>query len=93
MESPLICNCADLLRYFDATDLETAKRTLYKQTSCGAWLKVEGDNVTLGCIIEGSDAEVKADALAFPFSVSDLEHTMAWVDDRADELWVEANAR
>lgn len=91
MESPLIYSYADLLRYFDATDLETAKRTLYKQTSCGAWLSVEGDRVTLGCIVEGSDAEVRAEPLSYPFTQSDLEHTIAWVDDRADELWQEAN--
>lgn len=81
-----IGNLADLLTYFSADTLTAAERTLYKQTSCGAWLRVDGDKVTVGSIIEGSDAEVEAVALTFPFSVVDLEHTIAWVDDRATEL-------
>jgi hypothetical protein len=83
----------DLFRYFDTKNLEDARRTLRKQTECGAWLAVDDNEVILGSIVEGSDAEVRADALSYPFTHSDLEHTIAWVEDRAGEFWQEANAR
>lgn len=83
----MIYGYSDLLRYFDATDLKTAQRTLYKQTSCGAWLNVGVDKISVSALVNG-DA-IESDPLTLPFSVADLEHTIAWVEDRATELYNE----
>ena len=47
--------------------------------------------ITIGSIVEGSDAEVMPSTLYFPFSESDLDATVQDIEDEADRLWHEAN--
>lgn len=82
-----IGNLADLLHYFNADTLPAAERTLRKQMSCDVWLNVGVDKVSISSLVNG-DA-IECEPLTFPFTVVDLEHAIAWVDDRATELYNE----
>lgn len=47
--------------------------------------------IRVGSIVEGSDAEVTADALMFPFTLADWDQTIDWVEGEVEVLWNEAN--
>lgn len=85
----IINNIADLAVAFDTTP-ERIGRTLYKNTECGAWIAWTDTTVTIGSIVEGSDAEFDQ-TFRFPVDLRDIE---AWIDDLealVDEAWREAN--
>ena len=73
-------------------------RAIYKGTDCGAWMRInrDGDSwpeiyVSIGSIVEGSDAEVTAEDLVWPFTRDQFWETVEWVNQEASMLWDEAN--
>lgn len=84
-----IKNITDLCAYLGCEEDEL-ERALYKYTECGAWTKWDDNKVSIGSIVEGSDAEFSRD-LYFPFESETYD---AWIDeleDLTDEAWHEAN--
>ena len=89
---------ADLARYLGTRTSEESDiaHSVYHYTGCGAWFhwvklnrRVVG--VDLGTIVEGSDAEVHTTPLMFPFTSTDWERTIEYVEAEAEALWNEAN--
>lgn len=93
-----------LARYFSCDPTEASvKRSLYKDTECGAWIRIEEGHparVVIGSIVEGSDAEVVADGIPYVPEDDDeqdtkfhaaLEEAIKWVEGEVDVLWNEAN--
>ena len=63
---------------------------VYKYTDCGAWITWDDNSVTIGSIVEGSDAEFDRSFL-FPVDSDALD---AWINELevlCDEAWHEAN--
>lgn len=79
-------------------DLERVKRRVYKGTDCGAWVTVGDSGVTIGSIVEGSDAEVAPETIRLTSRMTKAEFISRWraavqgVEDEASRLWDEANA-
>ena len=49
------------------------------------------EGLVLGSIVEGSDAEVTPERLAFPFTDKDFDQAIKNIEFEADMLWKEAN--
>lgn len=84
-----INNINDLAAAFDTTT-EHIERVLYKETECGAWISWTDETVSIGSIVEGSDAEFDQ-TFRFPVDFRDIE---AWIEDLealCDEAWHETN--
>jgi len=63
---------------------------VYKYTDCGAWITWDDNSVTIGSIVEGSDAEFQ-ESFMFPVDSDTLD---AWINELellCDEAWHEAN--
>jgi hypothetical protein len=73
----------------DASEVEI-DRALYKGTDCGAWFKFTETGVRVGTIVEGSDAEFIRN-LDYPFTASEFERVIRYLEERASEAWKEAN--
>ena len=85
-----ISNITELAQALETT-VERLKRDVYKYTECGAWIDWDDEEVRIGSIVEGSDAEVGPYHLPFPFTMQDYERTMQTVEYEADIYWHEAN--
>lgn len=67
-------------------------RDFYKATACGGWCKLNADgSITIGSIVEGSDAEFSRD---IPADATDAQIRAAVKDleQKAHAAWKEANA-
>ena len=64
------------------------RRRVYKGTTYGAFVEFQADRTILGSIIEGSDVEVYADPLFYPYPVSDFWTYLGWVEDEVRRLCV-----
>ena len=53
--------------------VDSLKRSIYKYTDCGAWIDWDDNRVTIGSIVEGSDAEFSKTFL-FPVEVSRIDN-------------------
>lgn len=85
----VINNISDLARAWETTP-ERIERDLYKYTACGAWINWTEESVTIGSIVEGSEAEFYKTFL-FPVELPELD---AWIEELerlTDEAWIEAN--
>jgi hypothetical protein len=83
-----------LSAYFGCEPNEQAiERRVYKDTECGAWIKFHHDavKITIGSIVEGSDAECVPVTLSWPFPHAELEQAIEDIEAQADMLWREAN--
>lgn len=72
------------------TTVDRLKRDTYKYTPCGAWIDFDDEKMTIGSIVEGSDAEFSK---TFVFPV-DTDAVNAWfeeLEELTDEAWHEAN--
>ena len=86
----IINNINDILAYRGAKDVNQLERDMYKYTACGAWIFCDDEGVTVGSIVEGSDAEF-SNSFFYPFSSDDFD---SWIDELemlVDEAWHEAN--
>lgn len=84
-----INNINDLAEYLGTT-VDHLKRDVYKYTACGAWIDWDDERVTVGSIVEGSDAEF-CNTMVFPFSSAEYEAWIADLEDLVDFAWREAN--
>lgn len=85
----VINNIHDLAKHFGSTD-KSLERDIYKYTDCGAWITHSTDSVTVGSIVEGSNAEF-AKAFSFPFSSDLFDEWLDELETLTDEAWHEAN--
>lgn len=85
----VINNIKDLADHFGSS-VNRLERDLYKYTDCGAWITYSTYSVTIGSIVEGSDAEF-AKAFEFPFSSDLFDEWLDELEMLTDEAWREAN--
>lgn len=83
-------NIHDVAQWFGVDDPERLHRALYKETACGAWIRWDTATVTIGSIVEGSDAEFD-ETFTFPLSSEIIEDWLEELEDLTDEAWREAN--
>ena len=76
---------------FGTTDPRLIARAIYNSTACGAWITIDGNTLQLGSIVEGSDVDIIADPLIWPFTAEDLWNTLEWIEAEAEAAWIEAN--
>lgn len=75
----------------DKEMLAAVSRRVYKATECGAFVALVGGAIVVGSIVEGTDAEVSASPLNFPFHHSDFWNAVDWVNQEASNAWNEAH--
>jgi len=63
------------------------KRSTYKYTSCGAFLEVDKEGVSVGSIVEGCDEGTKTHQLKYPFSIWEFWSALDAVEEEASEIW------
>lgn len=85
----MINNISELAAAFGTTP-EHIGRTLYKSTECGAWIAWTEETVTIGSIVEGSDAEFDR-TFNFPVALEAVEDWIRELEALCDEAWHEAN--
>jgi hypothetical protein len=80
-----------VLDYFCALDEESAKRRLYKDTECGAWIEFEDDGVNIGSIVEGTDACATTVFLSYNegFDEDDINEAILSVEDEVEAIRAE----
>ena len=66
------------------------KRAIYKNTECGAWIEWDKEEIRIGSIVEGSDAEFEA-SFPFPCDTEEIEIWFNELERLTDEAWEEAN--
>lgn len=71
-------------------------RDIYKNTDCGASFNMKGLTISLGSIVEGSDAEIHYEYDVAPaYSTEKLKKwvtdTIEKIEEEANQLWNEAN--
>lgn len=71
-------------------DEDTLEHAVYKGTSCGAWIHWDDKSLTIGAIVEGSDAEYSKE-FQFPCHLRDIEEWFEELEDLCDKAWREAN--
>lgn len=85
----MIRTIEDLAEYLD-TSVNSIEHDIYKYTACGAWIAWDDSSVTVGTIVEGSDAEF-SEVLQFPFTSEDFDNSILELEELADKAWHEAN--
>ena len=94
MSNQTITNINDLAAMLECEpDQDHISSRVFKETDCGAWIEVTETGVQLGTIVEGSDAEVKASFLSFPFTSDDYDDAIQYVEDEAEREWFLANGQ
>ena len=82
----------EILNHFSAKTEEEAKRNIYKNTDCGAFIEFEKDGIVLGSIVEGSDEGTTTFKLKYKDITEDkLENIMARIENEANLIWNWAN--
>ena len=71
-------------------DVQHIKRATYKYTDCGAWIEWDDDSISIGSIVEGSDAEF-ARTFHFPTTMEAIDAWFEELEYLTDEAWREAN--
>ncbi len=65
------------------------EKYVYKYTECGAWVAFKDlPNVTLGSIVEGSDADCTPITLSWPFVEQDWWNALDEIEDEANFLYM-----
>ena len=82
-------NIEDVAEWFGST-VPRIERDIYKYTDCGAWITWDEQSVTIGSIVEGSDAEFSK-KFNFPVMSEGLDDWMEELENLTDEAWHEAN--
>lgn len=86
----VIHNIQEAAKAHGYDDPEKLHRAIYKYTDCGAWISWDEKSVTIGSIVEGSDAEFSRTFL-FPFTKDEVDDWVAELEQLCDEAWHEAN--
>ena len=85
-----INNINDFCKYFGSDSPRRLEHDIYKYTDCGAWIKWDDKSVTIGSIVEGSDAEFDK-KFSFPVESKDIDDWLDELNELTDEAWHEAN--
>ena len=85
-----INNIKDFCTAMYADDEQQMKQDLYRYTNCGAWIEWDEDSVTIGSIVEGSEAEFQ-NTFTFPFESEEAEDWIEELEDLCEQAWNEAN--
>ena len=86
----IINSIDDIVKVKGLEKAEQLDHYVYKYTDCGAWITWDENSVTIGSIVEGSDAEF-SESFTFPVDSDTLD---AWINELealCDEAWHEAN--
>ena len=86
----VINNINDIVKGKGLDNPEQLHRYVYKYTDCGAWIEWDDSSVTIGSIVEGSDAEF-SETFSFPCSSETLDEWLTELEALCDEAWHEAN--
>lgn len=62
-------------------------RSVYRGTSCGAWVSYQRNGVTVGSIVEGCDYGTQSYALEYPFDKKDFWGKLEEVEKEATSIW------
>ena len=87
----IIHNIEEFAAEIFGTTPEHLERSVYKYTSCGAWINWDEKEIRIGSIVEGSDKEFSCDPLVFPFDSREYDEQMIWLEDATDREWHFAN--
>ena len=71
-------------------DIDHIEKSVYKNTDCGAWITWDDTSITIGSIVEGSDAEFDS-TFEFPFESEEIDDWLIELERLTDEAWHEAN--
>lgn len=85
-----IRNINDLASLFGTTP-DHLEHSIYKGTSCGAWIQWNCTSVSIGSIVEGSDAEFYC-KFSYPFESTAVFSWLDELDSLTTRAWNEANA-
>lgn len=85
-----IRNIDDLASLFGTTP-DHLEHAIYKGTSCGAWIQWNCTSVSIGSIVEGSDAEFSR-KFSYPFESTAVFSWLDELDSLTTRAWNEANA-
>lgn len=86
----IINNIMDIVVGKGLEDPEQLHHHIYKYTDCGAWIEWDDEWVTIGSIVEGSDAEF-SESFHFPVDSETLDVWITQLEQLCDEAWHEAN--
>lgn len=84
-----IRNIEDLATYLGTT-VDRLEHDVYKYTDCGAWITWNDESVTIGSIVEGSDAEF-SETFSYPIDSVQIDIWFEELEELTDEAWHEAN--
>lgn len=78
-----------VLDFFSAENEAEAKRRMYKDTNCGAWLEFTPDGIVIGSIVEGLDFGTMTYPLYYAdnFTSADIQARIDAVEREAEALW------
>ena len=82
-----------VLDFFSAENENEAKRNLYKNTACGAWIEFTEQGIQLGSIVEGCDFGTAIYPLNYAdnFTSKDIQDRIDAIEKEADATWEWAN--
>jgi len=86
----VVNNIQDIVKGKGLETPEQLHHYVYKYTECGAWISWDNSSVTIGSIVEGSDAEFDKTFL-FPVSSDILDEWVSELEELCEEAWIEAN--
>lgn len=84
-----INNIKDYADYV-GVEVEDLERATYKYTDCGAWIRWNDEEMEIGSIVEGSDAEFDR-TFKFPTTSEAIDNWFEELEQLVDEAWHEAN--
>lgn len=75
-----------------ATEADIAK-SCYKNTECGAWIRITATGLVVGSIVEGSDQDCRTHKLQWEGEDIEewLDTALAEIQKEAEQLWQQAN--
>lgn len=85
----IIHNIKEFCDYW-GVDQDNLERSVYKNTSCGAWIHWDNQHIHIGSIVEGSDAEFDRE-FKFPFDSDDIDLWLDELEVLCEDAWNEAN--
>lgn len=86
----IINNINDIVKGKGLESPEQLEHYVYKYTDCGAWINWDDVSVTIGSIVEGSDAEF-SERFCFPVESDDLDDWVMQLESLCEDAWNEAN--
>ena len=77
---------------FGRDGLEGWKKTLYRETECGAWLElVDPLTIKMGSIVEGVEECAEEITLKYPFKINCVWEALDQIEKDCDRIWMETH--